>query len=498
MSSQSKKIAFGHKKKIKILWLSYGTEIEYEMKLLFSQYKDIKFNLGIPNEKPTYFFPGYIKANYNNLYNRENIQRVLEDYQPDILIHRYQQPYEPILEAAEDCGVRTVCWITEQGPERDIELLRAKNFRNVIVNNELDYELYKKEGIENLYYMPFCYVPSFHKRVLPSEKYKTDIVCYGNPAYEFYESKRKSVDTLVVPLLKEGYDVALWGPSEVAGGWLKVPYVKKDEHYKGMFNYKELPVVNSSAKIVLGITANASYGAYGGRLARALGCGSFVLWYYTEGMEKYFVNHKHLCWSKSPEETLEIVSYYLNHDEEREKIALEGQRFAYENLNYEKRFIEIINDLLTQPSISKSKRYKESKIIIDEYNAGNYKGVISLGERLFGLYPEYTKDEVCFYIGNAYYYQGNYDKARYFWKAFPYSQIRPEFLHNLALAYYKLGEMSQAREFLNQILQIKPDYLDAQWNLKFMELNPNQKINLKLTDRLMRKIGSVRTFFPSA
>jgi spore maturation protein CgeB len=40
----------------------------------------------------------------------------------------------------------------------------------------------------------------------------------------------------------------------------------------------------------------------------------------------YFKKGVHLEWSVSPEETLALADYYLKHDGQREKIALEGQR----------------------------------------------------------------------------------------------------------------------------------------------------------------------------
>jgi len=58
-----------------------------------------------------------------------------------------------------------------------------------------------------------------------------------------------------------------------------------------------------------------------------------------------FKNHTHLVWSKSYEETVELLDYYLKNESERVRIALNGQRFVYKNHTYEKRAGEIVEAL---------------------------------------------------------------------------------------------------------------------------------------------------------
>lgn len=81
------------------------------------------------------------------------------------------------------------------------------------------------------------------------------------------------------------------------------------------------------------------------RTFEILGCGGFFLTQHTRAIEYMFKNHTHLVWSKSYEETVELMDYYLNNESERERIALNGQQFVYENHTYEKRASEIIKAL---------------------------------------------------------------------------------------------------------------------------------------------------------
>ncbi|MNM77949.1 hypothetical protein D3C81_898260 [compost metagenome] len=58
-----------------------------------------------------------------------------------------------------------------------------------------------------------------------------------------------------------------------------------------------------------------------------------------------FENHVHLTYSSSPEETKEIMDFYLNNEDARNKIALAGQKLVYEKHTYKQRVNEIINAL---------------------------------------------------------------------------------------------------------------------------------------------------------
>jgi spore maturation protein CgeB len=475
--------------KKRILWQTAINEIEYDIQQMFAGLPGYTLSLSEPSARNSYFFPVDVKIDYFNTVSEEAITAAIEEFKPHIMVHRYRQPIEPLLAACKKTNTRLLTWITEQGPEREVEVDRAQCFHNVIANNDSDYDFYKAHGVENVYNMPFGCVPSFHRKVRAQAKYKTDVVCYGNPLYTYYESKRKAVDTLVKPVVENGFDVALWGTAKGGGGWLEIPYVKNKPHlYRGMFPYEDLPAVNAGAKIVLGITANAQYGAYGSRLARALGCGSFIIWHYTEGMEKYLENHKHLCWSTSPKETLELVKYYLKHDKEREKIAKEGQRYAYDHLNYETMLLPIIQDVLDQPEVRNSSAWYDRCIPAkDAYRAGDYKETLDKVEPILaGAGSQRIKDELIFYKANSHYFLGQYERCADLLGGLLKRRQQPEWLNNMGVVQYKLRNATAGERSLEQALEIKPGYLDARFNLEFARLNAPAFIDLKLTKGYIR------------
>jgi hypothetical protein len=61
------------------------------------------------------------------------------------------------------------------------------------------------------------------------------------------------------------------------------------------------------------------------------------------GIEDLFTNHKHLVWYETNEEAEKLAAYYLGHEEEREKIALEGMKYVHENALNTNLFLKWLN-----------------------------------------------------------------------------------------------------------------------------------------------------------
>jgi len=110
--------------------------------------------------------------------------------------------------------------------------------------------------------------------------------------------------------------------------------------------HKRSVIAYSSAKIILGVhSITDSRTMQSMRTFEILGCCGFFLTQFTKAIEAMFINHKHLVWSSSYEETSDLMNFYLNNASAREKIAKNGQKYVYENHTYEKRVADIINAL---------------------------------------------------------------------------------------------------------------------------------------------------------
>ncbi|MGE5623795.1 MAG: glycosyltransferase [Methanocella sp.] len=173
--------------------------------------------------------------------------------------------------------------------------------------------------------------PRIHRRVQPDPRYAHDVVLVANNYLNFSPEKHacrtRAIQTVLYPLIEAGFDVKVYGTD-----WTqeKAPIHIPKEFYGGYLYYDQSTAVYSSAKIVLGIHwDDSSRTQTSVRTFEVMGSGAFYLTYYTPAHEHLFENHKHLVWSKEPQETVDLVRYYLTHDEERNRIAAAGQQLVY-------------------------------------------------------------------------------------------------------------------------------------------------------------------------
>jgi len=80
---------------------------------------------------------------------------------------------------------------------------------------------------------------------------------------------------------------------------------------------------------------------------KILGSEGFCLTNDTLAVRQLFKNKRDLVISSSPQETVELVSYYLKHPEEREKIREQG-KLAVSSYTYKSRAEYIIKTLKQQ------------------------------------------------------------------------------------------------------------------------------------------------------
>ena len=88
--------------------------------------------------------------------------------------------------------------------------------------------------------------------------------------------------------------------------------------------YTQAPLVYKNSKINLNITLKSIQTGIPLRVFDIMGCGGFLLTNYQEDMLSFFTPDEEFVYYTDEKDMLEKVSYYLSHDEEREKIAKKG------------------------------------------------------------------------------------------------------------------------------------------------------------------------------
>ena len=112
----------------------------------------------------------------------------------------------------------------------------------------------------------------------------------------------------------------------------------------GVANYmKKMPTVFRRSKVNLNITLRTIREGIPLRVLDVLGAGGFLITGYQKGIAERFENGKDLVMAETPEDMVAKVEYYLNHDEEREEIARNGQQKVLKDYSYTKLLPDILD-----------------------------------------------------------------------------------------------------------------------------------------------------------
>lgn len=255
-------------------------------------------------------------------------------HQPDFIIVEgtaILKPYQVLFPVLKEFNVPLIFWAIDDPVEfNNFSLHLARRAKYAFTTAVECIRAYKEHGIRARH-LQFACLPRFHKKVPPEQDLRHDIVFVGNN-YHKYTARTTGLESVLKPLLGSG-SIRVYGNQWWVDG--KRPFVLDKRHYGGYLPYGRLPAAYSSAKIVLGMhSVDTSPSMMSMRTFEALGCGAFHLTQWTPAIENNFSNHKHLVWSKSSGETVELVKYYLGRDHLREKIARAGQQEVYAKHTY--------------------------------------------------------------------------------------------------------------------------------------------------------------------
>ena len=198
---------------------------------------------------------------------------------------------------------------------------------------------YQKNGFRAIC-IPFAIDPDYyHIYPLNSHYASLDAIHVGNN-YDVFPERRQAYEYVIQPFIDRGKNLEVYGFDwENPKHRFNIPH----KYDKGYLAHEESVIAYSSARIVLGVhSITNSRTMQSMRTFEVLGCGGFFLTQRTRAIENMFENHRHLVWSSSYAETVDLMEYYLSHESERKKIAEAGQELVYENHTYEKRAKEII------------------------------------------------------------------------------------------------------------------------------------------------------------
>ena len=190
----------------------------------------------------------------------------------------------------------------------------------------------KDRGVNNpIYCMQGCSRDNHRITPTKASKWRSQVAFVGRP------STRYRIDLL--QRINETFVLKAWGANWKEFG-LPCP---KQRIYP-----KEYAKICYSTPIILGCDYRHDMeGNFSNRTWITLGCGGFLLTNYSPGLEHVFVKGDHLEWYHSQQECLDLIDYYLKHDQDRRRIAQAGYDFAHRHRTYDVVIDEIIRRVET-------------------------------------------------------------------------------------------------------------------------------------------------------
>ncbi|MFP4444682.1 MAG: glycosyltransferase [Desulfosudaceae bacterium] len=289
-----------------------------------------------------------VAYDYRSHENHElDLTRILADEKPDYLfvlkgeklsrelIHRFQQ-----------AGCVTILWITMIAPEEDVAAL-IQGYDFIVTNVEFYVDYFKQQGVKHITWIHQGFAPDFFgiNRPGPAEvdHYYADVAMIGSMGDRIYRKRCH----LLRRLRGNGIDIKWWGP-RLARQWRNLDFYLTGVHkaWMGREVYmKNFADVIRHTKIFIGQDADVTVpGKYlSNRVFAVVGCGGFYLGRKNPGLSSVFTVGKELETFDSEAEAVDKIRFYLEHENERKKIALAGQQKVLNQYTYKHQIGKIFN-----------------------------------------------------------------------------------------------------------------------------------------------------------
>ena len=260
------------------------------------------------------------------------VDRLMAISKPDLLFfHGRDISYELLLRAKKRMPVVMYYDDCIRGSSRGFEevVKQGRQVDIMYLTNRGEIPRYRELGVNARFITGGC-DPEAHRMIdSPDQKYQSDVAFIGRP--------NTSERVEFMKILAKKYDLKLWG-----SGWHKygLSAAAKDVYAP---EYRQ---ICAGAKVVLGWNIDPTIDLYfSNRTWYTLGCGGFLLTAYSPSLEEIFGRGKELDWFETVEECCDKLEYYLQHDEERRKIARSGYQLAHEKYSYDTMVNRIIEDV---------------------------------------------------------------------------------------------------------------------------------------------------------
>lgn len=277
------------------------------------------------------FMPKFVKK-YANQIMAEQVKY----YYPDIVLFlTMKYMTSNTISAARNAAPNAV-FVGRDGdpyPETKLERIKVGKMMDIIIMPSAGQflQVYKDAGVAKCAFIPFTSDPDIHFKYEVEDKWKTNIVFLGAAKHSKidYDADRFKI-TERLSNMQNSKVYACFGRPKT----------------KGIDCFKAI----SGAKIGVSLNiVNDVYLYHSDRFINIPACGTFMLAKRIPGCELLFKDGVHVKYFDTEDEFFELADWYLEHDDEREKIAAAGMEYAHKEFNCT-RIAKLLVDLIVKGS----------------------------------------------------------------------------------------------------------------------------------------------------
>lgn len=246
------------------------------------------------------------------------IRKIMKKYNPDLVLAINIFPIKEVYKEIKKYS-KLIFWSVDDPrffSEQWFEGASEADF--VLTQSYGSIKDYKEKGIDKVEFLPLAFDPRFFRKL--NLKKDFDILYVGT-----IKGRKLGYREILKPAIEKfGKRVTLVGWELNEKGLDKASIMPPVPWY-------ELTFLFNRTKIVLNIHVDKNRereGTFNYRDFETPGSGAFVISDYVERMELCYEPKKELIMIQDPKETLEILEYYLENEEERNKIAQRGYEKA--------------------------------------------------------------------------------------------------------------------------------------------------------------------------
>jgi len=246
--------------------------------------------------------------------------------------------------------IPTVLWTTDAPCTSDMMFTTAPLYHHLFCQGTEYMDVFRQMGLTHAEWLPMACDPEVHHRVELSVedrlKFGSDVVFVGS----YYPHRAETLQTVL------RHNSAVWGP-----GWEVLPLNSplraciRDAHTRPDIWTK----IYSASKIVLSIHYRDPEKRFpvhqaSPRVFEAMACGAFVLTDRQKDVIALFKDGYHLVTFSDDADLGRKIAYYLDHADERERIAAAGRQEVLKSHTYENRLRRLLDQISTtvQPGAS--------------------------------------------------------------------------------------------------------------------------------------------------